>query len=255
MPPRVGAQRGRSPVQLVAQRPGLLQTSGLGPRARTTGLAARASRHRLRADPSLRPLDRVSLAGHPPADLQGAAPDGDRRLGQPGCGEARSTVRLSTVTTPGRAALATWISDKTVPATSRSEVAVKMRGASYGDRGQLLAHLEELIAEHRTRQEHFEQLEREQFPEPTVLPDQRLETWLVLRGGIKQEQFWVEWLSEYADAWRGGFASFCPAAQLIRPRPLRGSRCPRSSGSARSPRSTRSPRLGSGSRRTRRAAG
>ena len=74
--------------------------------------------------------------------------------------------------------------------------------ASYGDRELLVAHLKDLVAEHRTRQAHFEQLEREQFPDPDSLTDQQLDTWLVLRGGIKQEQFWVEWLSDYVNAHR-----------------------------------------------------
>ena len=82
----------------------------------------------------------------------------------------------------------------------RSEVAVKMRGASYGDREALLVQLEQLVSEHRTRLAHFERLEREQFPDPALLTDQQLDTWLVLRGGIKQEKFWVEWLTEYVEA-------------------------------------------------------
>jgi DNA-binding PadR family transcriptional regulator len=115
-------------------------------------------------------------------------------------GDSRSTERRYAVTATGRAVLAAWVETPTPTATLRSEVAVKMRGASYGDRTRLLAHLRDLAAEHRTRQAHFEQLEREQFPDPAALTGQQLDTWLVLRGGIKQEQFWVEWLTEYADA-------------------------------------------------------
>ena len=120
-----------------------------------------------------------------------------------GAGDARSTERRYTVTDAGRATLAAWIEAPTPPAAMRSEVAVKLRGASYGDRARLLAHLRDLVAEHRTRQAHFEQLEREQFPDPGALAGQQLDTWLVLRGGIKQEKFWVEWLSDYVQAWEG----------------------------------------------------
>ena len=83
----------------------------------------------------------------------------------------------------------------------RSDLAVKMRGASYGDRRSLLVHVEELRGEHRSRLAHFEHLEREQFPEPGSLEGRDLDAWLVLRGGISQERFWVEWLTEYVDAW------------------------------------------------------
>jgi hypothetical protein len=87
-------------------------------------------------------------------------------------------------------------------ATLRSELAVKMRGASYGDRGLLVTHVGELILEHRSRLQHFEHLEREQFPDTDDLAGHDLDTWLVLRGGIKQEQFWIEWLTEYLEAHR-----------------------------------------------------
>ncbi len=116
-------------------------------------------------------------------------------------GDARSTERRYAVTGEGRAVLSAWVAAPTPAAGLRSEVAVKMRGASYGDRSRLLTHLQELVAEHRTRKAHFEQLERGQFPDPAGLDGQQLDTWLVLRGGIKQEQFWIEWLTEYVEAW------------------------------------------------------
>jgi DNA-binding PadR family transcriptional regulator len=137
-----------------------------------------------------------------------------------GAGDTRSTERRYAVTPPGRAELAAWIAKATPPAALRSEVAVKMRGASYGDREALLAHLEQLVAEHRARGAHFEQLEREQFPDPAALTGQDLDAWLVLRGGIKQEQFWVEWLSEYVDAHERGFETSRSSA----PQPQTGTR-------------------------------
>lgn len=121
-----------------------------------------------------------------------------------GAGESRSTERLYTVTPTGHKELAAWVDTPTPPPDLRSEVAVKMRGASYGDRGMLLGQLEHLVAEHRTRLAHFEQLEREQFPDPASLAGQQLDTWLVLRGGIMQERFWIEWLSEYVAAHKRG---------------------------------------------------
>ena len=132
-----------------------------------------------------------------------------------GAGESRSTERRYTVAPAGESELAAWISKSTPPATMRSEVAVKMRGASYGDREVLLTRLEQLVAEHQTRRAHFEQLEREQFPDPASLTGQQLDTWLVLRGGIKQEQFWIEWLSEYVDAHKRDFET--PRASAPQP--------------------------------------
>ena len=118
-------------------------------------------------------------------------------------GDARSTERRYTVTKAGERELHSWIGSPTPPITMRSDLAVKLRGASYGDRKQLLDHLDALVDEHRTRLAHFEQLEREQFPRTHELDGHDLDTWLVLRGGIKQEQFWIEWLTEYVEAHRG----------------------------------------------------
>jgi DNA-binding PadR family transcriptional regulator len=115
-------------------------------------------------------------------------------------GDSRSTERRYSVTTTGEGVLSDWIGSPTPAVTLRSELAVKMRGASYGDRGPLHTHVGQLIGDHRARLGHFEQLEREQFPDTDSLTGHDLDTWLVLRGGIKQEQFWIEWLSEYVDA-------------------------------------------------------
>ena len=118
-------------------------------------------------------------------------------------GGSRSTERRYAVTAAGRRVLADWVATPTEPAGLRSDLAVKLRGASYGDRAHLLANLGELVAEHQIRRMHFEQLEHDQFPDTDSLTGHDLDTWLVLRGGIKQEQFWIEWLTEYIDAWRG----------------------------------------------------
>src|SRR3954447_3835971 len=129
-------------------------------------------------------------------------------------GDARSTERVYAATKAGERVLADWIGSPTPAMAMRSDLAVKLRGASYGDRARLLGHLDDLVAEHRTRLAHFEQLEREQFPriddrmpdrtgdQTDILSGHDLDTWLVLRGGIKQEQFWIEWLTEYTEAHR-----------------------------------------------------
>lgn len=117
-------------------------------------------------------------------------------------GDGRSTERRYAPTEAGLAELARWIAEPTEPAALRSEVAVKMRGAAYGDREALLAHLHGLRLEHQARLAHYEQLEREQFPDPTVLSEHARDVWLVLRGGLRQEQYWVDWLTDYLDAWQ-----------------------------------------------------
>lgn len=114
----------------------------------------------------------------------------------------RPEKREYTVTDVGRTALTDWIATTTPRAGFRSEIAVKMRAASYGDRPALLANLAELIADHRTRLAHYEALAERDYPEPDRLTGRELDTYLVLRGGILQETFWIAWLNEYLDAHR-----------------------------------------------------
>jgi len=112
----------------------------------------------------------------------------------------RPEKREYSVTAVGRKALAAWIGTTTPRAGFRSEIAVKMRGASYGDRAVLLADIAELVADHRTRLAHYESMSRRDFPEPDRLTGQDLDTYQVLRGGILQETFWITWLTEYLHA-------------------------------------------------------
>ncbi len=114
--------------------------------------------------------------------------------------EGRPDKRVHTPSAIGRQVLADWLAGPMPMETFRSELAVKLRGASYGDRATLARHLVAARADHETRLAHYEQFEREQFPDPTVLDEAGLDQWLVLRGGIRLERFWVEWITEYLQA-------------------------------------------------------
>jgi DNA-binding PadR family transcriptional regulator len=112
----------------------------------------------------------------------------------------RPEKREYSVTDLGREALATWIGTTTSRPGFRSEIAVKIRGASYGDRAALLANVAELLADHHARLTHYQSMSRRDFPEPDRLEGQALDAYLVLRGGILQETFWITWLTEYLTA-------------------------------------------------------
>jgi DNA-binding PadR family transcriptional regulator len=103
------------------------------------------------------------------------------------------------VTGPGRAELARWIAADTPVEQFRVDLAVKLRAASYGDRSAVLAQVAGHRAEHAARLAHYEQLAAA-GPGPGVLTGHDLDVHLVLRGGIRLEQFWVDWLTEYLDA-------------------------------------------------------
>ena len=112
----------------------------------------------------------------------------------------RPDKKVYAVAPAGAAELARWLAEPAPAEAFRSEVAVRLRGASYGDRSAVLAQVDELIADHRTRLAHYQAMAARDFPEPDRLTGHELDVYLVLRGGIRLERFWVDWLTEYRDA-------------------------------------------------------
>jgi DNA-binding PadR family transcriptional regulator len=100
----------------------------------------------------------------------------------------------------GREVLAAWLAEPTPTLALRSELAVKLRGASFGDRKAVLEVVRANLADHHTRLDHYRQLKRRDYPEPTALEGRELDQYLVLRGGILMEETWIAWLTEYLEA-------------------------------------------------------
>ena len=48
--------------------------------------------------------------------------------------------------------------------------------------------------------QHYRQHGERDYPEPATLTGLELDQYLVLRGGIRLEEFWVDWLTEYLEA-------------------------------------------------------
>jgi len=122
--------------------------------------------------------------------------------------EGRPDKRVHTPSPEGRRVLADWLASPMPMEAFRSEVAVKLRGASYGDRATLTSNLLDLRADHATRLAHYEKFEREQFPDTASLDEAGLDQWLVLRGGLRMERFWIDWITDYLLAHEGFEARF-----------------------------------------------
>ena len=118
--------------------------------------------------------------------------------------EGRPDKKVYAVTELGRAALADWLAQPTDTQSLRSELAVKMRAASFGDREAVLDVVRANLADHHVRLDHYEQLMKRDYPDPTALlssgPSLELDQYLVLRGGVLMEQTWITWLTEYLEA-------------------------------------------------------
>lgn len=107
------------------------------------------------------------------------------------------------VSAAGRRVLADWLAADTPVDPLRSELAVKLRGASYGGpggRAAVRSLVERHLAEHRARRAAYEQMAAEQYPDGYATAGAGLDRYLVLRGGLRLEEFWIGWLTEYLEA-------------------------------------------------------
>ncbi len=108
--------------------------------------------------------------------------------------------KVYAVSSTGAEALAVWLAEPLAMESFRSDLAVKLRGASYGERSDLLARVRETLADHETRLAHYRLLQQRDYPQPAQLAEADLDQYLVLRGGIRLEEFWIGWLGEYLQA-------------------------------------------------------
>ncbi|WP_109507284.1 PadR family transcriptional regulator [Nocardioides speluncae] len=114
--------------------------------------------------------------------------------------QGRPDKKVYDVTAAGREELGRWLAAPTPAQPLRSELMVKFRAASYGDREQVLDLARAKLAEHRDLLALYEGIEQRDFPKPDGLAGRELDMYLVLRGGVRMEQFWIDWLTEYLDA-------------------------------------------------------
>jgi DNA-binding PadR family transcriptional regulator len=113
----------------------------------------------------------------------------------------RPDKKVYAVSPAGGRVLADWLAAPTETQALRSELAVKLRGASYADdRDAVLDVVRTNLADHATRLEHYRGLRERDYPDPNALSGRDLDQYLVLRGGIRLEEFWIDWLTEYLEA-------------------------------------------------------
>ena len=112
----------------------------------------------------------------------------------------RPDKKVYDVTPAGAEVLRAWLAEPTGVEPLRSELAVKMRGASFGDRAAVLDVVRTTLADHEVRLQHYRHLMERDYPRPDRLTGLDLDQYLVLRGGILMEESWVAWMTEYLKA-------------------------------------------------------
>ena len=111
----------------------------------------------------------------------------------------RPDKKVYTVSDAGRAELARWIAQPPAgsgPDAHVRDLAVKIRGADFGDVGTVRGHVDALRAERVARLDLYREMEKRQFPRPDALSGAALHQYLVLRGGIRAEENTIDWLDE-----------------------------------------------------------
>jgi DNA-binding PadR family transcriptional regulator len=114
--------------------------------------------------------------------------------------DGRPDKKVYDLTAPGRAELADWVGRPVETEAARSDLAVKIRGASYGDPAAVAREVQRHRALHAERLEFYLANEKREFPDPSALRGHRLHQWLVLRGGISLERGLIDWYDDVAAA-------------------------------------------------------
>lgn len=113
--------------------------------------------------------------------------------------EGRPDKKVYTLSDLGRKALREWISDPTPLFALRDDLGVKIRAAEHADLPALLAEMRRQRAMHVQRRDLFHGFASD-FGDPADLHGRRLHQYLVLRGGIRMEEGFVDWCDEVLDA-------------------------------------------------------
>lgn len=115
--------------------------------------------------------------------------------------EGRPDKKEYSVAAPGRAALADWLHEPIEPEGVRHDLAVKIRGAAFGDPGALVREVERYREVHADRLERYLAGEERDFPAAGGADDAPLDAGtelqhVVLRGGIAYERMTLAWLDD-----------------------------------------------------------
>jgi DNA-binding PadR family transcriptional regulator len=116
--------------------------------------------------------------------------------------EGRPDKKVYRVTAGGRDELRRWLAEPDEASAIRLDLALKIRGASLGDPQAVAQQVERQRDWHAERLDVYRVIEKRDFPNPDALTGQQLHQYLVLRGGVRAEQGFVEWCDEVLDAMR-----------------------------------------------------
>lgn len=116
--------------------------------------------------------------------------------------EGKPDKKVYSVTEAGNAELARWIAEPLDIEIPRSDLGVKIRGASFDGSEAVCTEIVRHRDFHAHRVEVLREIEKRDFPAPDQLTGSALHQYLVLRGGIRTCGAYVEWCDEMLTALR-----------------------------------------------------
>ncbi|MGK2320953.1 PadR family transcriptional regulator [Gordonia rhizosphera] len=110
--------------------------------------------------------------------------------------DGRPDKKVYTISDEGRKVLAEWVMSPTPLQPLRSDLGVKLRAAEFGDLAAVIGELKAHRDEHVAQLKLYNGFEAAYYPDPHTLTGRKLHQYLVLRGGIRSEEGFVEWCDE-----------------------------------------------------------
>ncbi|MDL9938526.1 PadR family transcriptional regulator [Gordonia sp. ABSL1-1] len=120
--------------------------------------------------------------------------------------DGRPDKKVYTISDQGRKVLAEWAMSPTRLQPMHSDLGVKLRAAEFGDLAAIIGELKSHRDEHLAQLKVFTGFAADYYPEPDGLTGRKLHQYLVLRGGIRSEQAFVDWCDEVIAGLEGEIA-------------------------------------------------
>ncbi|GAC69079.1 PadR family transcriptional regulator [Gordonia soli] len=110
--------------------------------------------------------------------------------------EGRPDKKVYSLSPAGREALREWVSTPTPIQQLRDDLGVKLRATEHGDLAEVVAEMKRHRELHVARLHLYQGFEKDDYPDPDRLSGRRLHQYLVLRGGVRVEEGFIDWCDE-----------------------------------------------------------
>ncbi|MGC4932508.1 PadR family transcriptional regulator [Gordonia sp. DT30] len=110
--------------------------------------------------------------------------------------DGRPDKKVYSLSEDGREALRRWVATPTPIQQLRDDLGVKIRAAERSTLPDLIAELERHRGLHVERLDLYRSFEKTDYPDPERLTGRKLHQYLVLRGGVRIEEGFVDWCDE-----------------------------------------------------------